>query len=111
LRSPQMSYDLPTTVGCTRHRLYIVALPFTIAHAGAKRKEDCCDSRRADTPGMQSVLAFFQLRSWGTERRMLATRETWKGAHMARVRSLEREDLPAEHRHIYDDIARSRGRV
>ena len=30
---------------------------------------------------------------------------------MARVRSLEREDLPAEHRHIYDDIARSRGRV
>jgi 4-carboxymuconolactone decarboxylase len=42
---------------------------------------------------------------------MLATRETWKGAHMARVRSLEREDLPAEHRHIYDDIAGSRGRV
>ena len=30
---------------------------------------------------------------------------------MARVRSLEREDLPAEHRHIYDDIAGSRGRV
>src|SRR5215475_9501930 len=60
---------------------------------------------------MQSVLAFFQLRSWGTERRMLATRETWKGAHMARVRSLEREDLPAEHRHIYDDIAGSRGRM
>jgi 4-carboxymuconolactone decarboxylase len=30
---------------------------------------------------------------------------------MARVRPLEREDLPAEHRHIYDDIAGSRGRV
>jgi 4-carboxymuconolactone decarboxylase len=30
---------------------------------------------------------------------------------MARVRSLEREDLPAEHRHIYDDIAGSRGGV
>jgi 4-carboxymuconolactone decarboxylase len=30
---------------------------------------------------------------------------------MARLRSLEREDLPAEHRHIYDDIAGSRGRV
>ena len=30
---------------------------------------------------------------------------------MARVRSLERDDLPAEHRHIYDDIAGSRGRV
>ena len=30
---------------------------------------------------------------------------------MARVRPLEREDLPAEHRHIYDDIASSRGRV
>jgi len=42
---------------------------------------------------------------------MLAALETWKGASMARVRSLEREDLPAEHRHIYDDIAGSRGRV
>jgi 4-carboxymuconolactone decarboxylase len=42
---------------------------------------------------------------------MLATLETWKGAHMARVRPLEREDLPAEHRHIYDDITGSRGRV
>jgi 4-carboxymuconolactone decarboxylase len=42
---------------------------------------------------------------------MLATRETWKGAHMARVRSLEREDLPAEYQYIYDDIAGSRGRV
>ena len=30
---------------------------------------------------------------------------------MARVRSLEREDLPAEHQQIYDDIAGSRGRV
>ena len=30
---------------------------------------------------------------------------------MARVRSLEREDLPAEHQHVYDDIAGSRGRV
>ena len=30
---------------------------------------------------------------------------------MARVRPLEREDLPAEHQHIYDDIAHSRGRV
>ena len=30
---------------------------------------------------------------------------------MARIRSLEREDLPAEHRHIYDDIAGSRGGV
>jgi 4-carboxymuconolactone decarboxylase len=30
---------------------------------------------------------------------------------MARVRSLEREDLPAEHRHVYDDIAGSRGSV
>src|SRR5215813_2238502 len=30
---------------------------------------------------------------------------------MARVRPLEREDLPAEHRHIYDDIASSRGRM
>jgi 4-carboxymuconolactone decarboxylase len=30
---------------------------------------------------------------------------------MARVRPLEREDLPAEHWHIYDDIAGSRGRV
>ena len=30
---------------------------------------------------------------------------------MVRVRSLEREDLAAEHRHIYDDIAGSRGRV
>jgi len=30
---------------------------------------------------------------------------------MARVPPLEREDLPAEHRHIYDDIASSRGRV
>lgn len=30
---------------------------------------------------------------------------------MARVPPLEREDLPAEHQHIYDDIARSRGRV
>jgi len=30
---------------------------------------------------------------------------------MARVRPLEREDLPAEHRHIYDDIAGSRGGV
>jgi 4-carboxymuconolactone decarboxylase len=27
------------------------------------------------------------------------------------MRSLEREDLAAEHRHIYDDIASSRGRV
>ena len=30
---------------------------------------------------------------------------------MARMRSLEREDLAAEHQHIYDDIASSRGRV
>jgi 4-carboxymuconolactone decarboxylase len=30
---------------------------------------------------------------------------------MVRMRSLEREDLAAEHRHIYDDIASSRGRV
>ena len=30
---------------------------------------------------------------------------------MARVRPLEREDLPAEHRHIYDGIAGSRGGV
>jgi 4-carboxymuconolactone decarboxylase len=30
---------------------------------------------------------------------------------MARMRSLEREDLPAEHRHVYDDIAGSRGGV
>src|SRR5215831_21143548 len=30
---------------------------------------------------------------------------------MARMRSLEREDLAAEHRYIYDDIAASRGRV
>ena len=30
---------------------------------------------------------------------------------MARVRHLEREDLPAEHRHVYDDIAASRGGV
>jgi 4-carboxymuconolactone decarboxylase len=30
---------------------------------------------------------------------------------MARVRPLEREDLPAEHQHIYDDIASSRGKV
>lgn len=30
---------------------------------------------------------------------------------MARVRYLEREDLPAEHRQVYDDIARSRGGV
>jgi 4-carboxymuconolactone decarboxylase len=30
---------------------------------------------------------------------------------MARVRSLAREDLPAEHRHVYDDIAASRGGV
>jgi 4-carboxymuconolactone decarboxylase len=30
---------------------------------------------------------------------------------MARVRPLEREDLPAEHRHVYDDIAASRGGV
>src|SRR5690349_8143893 len=59
----------------------------------------------------RSVLAFFQLRSWGPERRMLTTLETWKGAPMARVRPLEREDLPAEHRHIYDDIAGSRGGV
>src|SRR5215216_1731409 len=59
----------------------------------------------------RSVLAFFQLRSWGAERRMLATLDTWKGAPMARVRPLEREDLPAEHRHIYDDIAGSRGGV
>jgi len=42
---------------------------------------------------------------------MLATLDTWKGAYMARVRPLEREDLPAEHRHIYDDIAGSRGGV
>src|SRR5215471_9700531 len=42
---------------------------------------------------------------------MLATLDAWKGAPMARVRSLEREDLPAEHRHVYDDIAVSRGRV
>jgi hypothetical protein len=33
---------------------------------------------------------------------MLVALEAWKGAHMARVRPLEREDLPAEHRHIYD---------
>ena len=59
----------------------------------------------------QSVLAFFQLRSRGPECRMLNTLETWKGASMARVRPLEREDLPAEHRHIYDDIAGSRGGV
>jgi hypothetical protein len=52
---------------------------------------------------MQSVPAFFQLRSWGTEGRMLAALETWKGAHMVRLRPLEREDLPAEHRRIYDD--------
>src|SRR5438093_8527256 len=37
--------------------------------------------------------------------------EPGEGAHMARVRSLEREDLPAEHRHVYDDIAGSRGGV
>src|SRR4030095_13055980 len=30
---------------------------------------------------------------------------------MARVRPLEREDLPAEHQHVYDDIAASRDRV
>jgi 4-carboxymuconolactone decarboxylase len=30
---------------------------------------------------------------------------------MARIPPLEREDLPAEHRHIYDDIAGSRGGV
>jgi 4-carboxymuconolactone decarboxylase len=30
---------------------------------------------------------------------------------MARLRSLEREDLPAEHQHVYDDIAGSRGGV
>ena len=30
---------------------------------------------------------------------------------MARVRPLEREDLPAQHQHVYDDIAASRGRV
>jgi 4-carboxymuconolactone decarboxylase len=42
---------------------------------------------------------------------MLTTLDTWKGAHMARVRPLEREDLPAEYRHIYDDIAASRGGV
>src|SRR5262245_41661091 len=30
---------------------------------------------------------------------------------MARVRPLEREDLPAEHRHVYDEIAASRGGV
>ena len=30
---------------------------------------------------------------------------------MARVRSMEREDLPAEHRYVYDDIAGSRGGV
>jgi len=30
---------------------------------------------------------------------------------MARMRSLEREDLEAEHQHIYDDIVGSRGRV
>jgi hypothetical protein len=35
---------------------------------------------------------------------MLAALETWKGAHKARVRSLERQDLPAEHQHIYDDV-------
>jgi hypothetical protein len=52
---------------------------------------------------MQSVLAFFQLRSWGTKSRMLTALETWHGAHMACVHPLEREDLPAEHRHIYDD--------
>ena len=52
---------------------------------------------------MQSVLAFFQLRSWGAEDRMLAALKTWKGAYMARIRPLEREDLPAEHWHIYDD--------
>ena len=52
---------------------------------------------------MQSVLTFFRLRSWGTEGRMLAALETWEGAHMARVRPLEWEDLPAEHRPIYDD--------
>src|SRR5215471_10058054 len=34
-----------------------------------------------------------------------------QGASMARMRSLEREDLAAEHRHIYDNIAASRGRV
>src|SRR5215468_10967365 len=37
--------------------------------------------------------------------------EPRQGASMVRMRSLEREDLAAEHRHIYDDIARSRGRV
>src|SRR5262245_56601440 len=42
---------------------------------------------------------------------MLQTLDTWKGARMARVRPLEREDLPAEHQHVYDDIAASRGRV
>jgi len=42
---------------------------------------------------------------------MLTTLDAWKGAPMARVRPLEREDLPAEHRHIYDDVASSRGRV
>jgi 4-carboxymuconolactone decarboxylase len=42
---------------------------------------------------------------------MPETRDTWKGTCMARVRSLEREDLPAEHQQIYDDIAGSRGRV
>ena len=30
---------------------------------------------------------------------------------MARVRYIEREDLPAEHRHVYDEIAASRGGV
>jgi hypothetical protein len=35
---------------------------------------------------------------------MLAALATWEGAHKARVRSLEREGLPAEHQHIYDDV-------
>ena len=34
---------------------------------------------------------------------MLTALETWNGVHIARVRPLEQEDLPVEHRHIYDD--------
>ena len=60
---------------------------------------------------MQSVPAFFQLRSWGTERRMLATLDDLERSPYGTRTSLEREDLPAEHRHIYDDIAGSRGGV
>src|SRR5256885_3691622 len=57
----------------------------------------------------KKVLAFFPLRSRGPECRMLTTLETWEGAFMARVRPLERDDLPADNRHTYDTIAASLG--